>query len=266
MKSLEKLDLSVHSYMVVHGILSNTSKENIEAIKIKYSYKGDLFNLLISLPSWVNSYQDFHRQKGRPKIKKQLLTKTREVAEALETCLKYFSGEMRGSMRDHRNKKDPFGAFRAIENNLPALIEKCLIEELKVPTDRGGQKSRSIIQDIIWFLMQHYEHNVGHEAKCGWDECKEEHVGQFYQFMIEIKPILAEMKIELGEDRTVGQYSRELLTDRKKKRVELLSGIFLLLENETFFCHTCPQIAGFWMFSLLHDLYIFSQHDGSDGL
>lgn len=54
-------------------------------------------------------------------------------------------------------------------------------------------------------------------------------------------PLLAEMKIELGEDRTIGQYIRELLTIRNKKRIEHISNILLLLENEAFLYQICPN-------------------------
>ena len=99
-EEVHELDQSPHAYVVVHGAISDDNKILIEDIKLRYNYKGDLFYHLITLPSWVNSYTDVKRQRGRPKTQKTLYMKTMKAAEKLQEYMGYFSGDMLSSQQD----------------------------------------------------------------------------------------------------------------------------------------------------------------------
>jgi hypothetical protein len=255
MKKIHDLDQSPHAYRVEHGVLFDTAKKAIEKLSTQYNYKGSLLKLVIELPSWVNSYKDVQRQRSRLKTQKTLYLKTMKAAKKLQDYMKYFSGDMRGKMRDDRRKENRFAAFSAVENNLPFLIDKCHINALSTPKDKGGQQTGSLPKDLIWLSMQQYEFNVGREATCGWDEIKGKHVGDFYHFMIELKPFIKEMGIDLGEDRSIGQYTRELLISRNKTRKKLTALIIIIISNPEFFAKNCPDITCFFLISSLDKLY-----------
>lgn len=178
-----------------------------------------------------------------------------KAAEKLQEYMGYFSGDMRGEMHDMLRKDNRFAAFSAIEDNLPFLINQCRYKALSTPKDIGGQQSGSLPMDLIWLLIQHYEFNTEREATCGWVELDGKHTGKFYQFMIEIKLIIEEMGIELGEERSIGQYTRELLTSRSKTRKKLSALIIAILSHPEFFACNCPDIASFFLFSALNKLY-----------
>jgi hypothetical protein len=241
----------------MHDILSESDKILIEEIRLRYAYKGDLFHYLITLPSWVNAYTDIKRQRGRPKTYKTLFMETMKIAKKLQEHIEHFSGYMREQMHDEQKKEKPFSTFFAIENSLPFFINKCHINALRIPKDKGGQQGGSLPKDLTWLLMQQYEFNTGQEATCGWVELNDRHTGEFYQFIIELKPIIKKMGITLGEDRSIGQYTRELLTFRSQTRKKFFALIIIVLTNPEFFVCNCPNIASFFLFIAIDKLHLF---------
>lgn len=222
MKKISELDLSPHAFWVTQGALSENAKVTIENISLEYNYEGDLFQFLITLPFWVDLYNDNQRQRGRNKSLKTLYLKAKDSAKELQKNILFFSTPMLQQMNDECRKNN-FLQIREFNDFLTFFINKCHFLAATTPRDIGGIKKGSLPIILISQLIEQYELNTKSEAKCGLSDDKGEYVGKFYQFMIALKPILAEMNIELGENSSIGQNARNLLTSRNKTRKNGLS-------------------------------------------
>lgn len=235
---IDEFDFSPKAHAVInYEGFTEKDKHFISSIKEKYKYNGDLYNLLISLPNWVQLYNDVRRQSPRPKYAKELLFETAKLAEKLKACLQKFSPSMRSKMADKRLKKDTYKPLYDVEDNLAYITQKCRIEALRIPPDVGGIQRGSIPKDLLWYLIRKYEHATNEEVSVSWRDDLVKHVGGFYEFVLCINPLLKKMGIKLGAKTTIGTYVREMLTKRNEERSRYFGIILFFLTN-----YTCPSL------------------------
>jgi len=99
----------------------------------------------------------------------------------------------------------------ALENDLNTLSQACMYALPQVPEDHGGPQKRSIPKYVIFKLASIYERGTDTKPKCGWSENSDEYIGKFYQFLIEITPLLNDLNIKMVSEETVGRYNVDSL-------------------------------------------------------
>lgn len=240
MKVIDELDFSPHAYKLINTTEFTKEDENlINNIKNKHGYRENLHHFLAGLPNWIKLYDDFQRQNPRSKKEKALYTKTIKAAEELKKYIKNFSPSMRSSMFDIQDKNDPYKVFLTIEENITSFIQKCQIEKLRLKKDIGGKKSGSLVKALLWNFIIHYEFATGVETSCGWQEDKDTYVGNIYDFVEDIKPILEKMKINLGKDNSIGKYITDILINRRK---QMIIDLAILLSMQDLKLSSLPNV------------------------
>lgn len=99
----------------------------------------------------------------------------------------------------------------SVENDLNILSQTCDYTLLQVPEDHGGPQKRSVPKYVIFKLASIFEQGTGKQPKCGWKDETDQYVGEFYNFLIEIKPLLDVLKIKMVCDEAIGRYNTDIL-------------------------------------------------------
>jgi hypothetical protein len=90
-----------------------------------------------------------------------------------------------------------------------------------IPKDPGGRTQRSITKYIIFLLTPIYHAGTGDEPTCGWvdsgdDNSPGKHVGDFYEFVLDLQPTLQALGINLGKESSIGTECVEAIAHYKK--------------------------------------------------
>lgn len=107
------------------------------------------------------------------------------------------------------------------EGNIHALIRECEIVLQNIPVDKGGQiQTNPPLKRVLSNLAYEWTQARGDRPTCGWSECDNTHLGDFYSFVITLIPILNKICGTLQIDckrvfhlkkSTIGQYITEVI-------------------------------------------------------
>lgn len=223
-KLIRELDQSPHAHSILPISLSDEEKASINSIKEKYHYTGDLLYCINELyESKVIFEPDLVRQRGRPSIKKRLYKEISNRGEELKRFIDCLSTTMRSEIADLERRIGKSSPLYPVENNLERLADTCRVLWHLTKKDNGAKVKVEQNKRIISYFLDKYETNVGESATCG--SSAGEYTGKFYNFMIELKPILNKLGLFFIDQRTIGRNIRKLLTERNKSKITVQAGI-----------------------------------------
>lgn len=200
--------------------------EEIEKIKEKYQFKED-FDLkaqLTGLPTELGlqkSRKGMRRNSEMKKIinksikllKKQLdllMDMSAQERIFLDSVPDQFAQEGYKNLQSERKNR----TVCSLESDLNYFYRVLLFARVKILPDRGGRKEESRPKYIISQLLRIYIAGTNIKPKCGWDDIQSHHVGEFYNYLIDLKPVLEKLNITLSAtDKSIGQYSVEILSN-----------------------------------------------------
>lgn len=212
--------------------LSKAHSKKITKIKQKYNFdeQFDLLGRLNYLPTLITSYPSHARNS---EIKKQikalkeaamnlsiLLADSSQQTKDRINQLPLISNEVKGISPTEMN---PDWQLSQFEKYLDMFWVTCMIQLQKIPADKGGRQESSIPKFIILLLSKFYKDGTNKKPTCGWTDSGDDttsgaHVGDFYEFILDVKPFLQVIDIELGTNNTIGGYCIQVL---KKYRAVL---------------------------------------------
>jgi hypothetical protein len=211
--------------------LSKLSKKNIDKIKIKYSFNNEfpLAERLNHLPTSVALDYNVAKSIPRPaEMKKNIKTLERLSCKLLDELIRKTSCDVKGLLDDtpkifaekfgykNINLDNPNWSTFKFERDLKIFLKICRFTLQIISPDNGGRKSSSLPKHVIFKLATVYRQGTSQEPTCGWDDIEESYTGNFYKFLIDLAPLLRDLKIKLGTDKTIGKYAVEALKEFRK--------------------------------------------------
>lgn len=175
----------------------------ITQIKIKYHFDPtfDLRQELIHLPSTLATYPKFLRlsKKHREILDlcaalKRMRTTLKKTAVETKITLDLIPDTLVGrGIPDIRDAHKEWNIGR-VDSYLSILNQACLWALESIPKDMGGRQVTSKPLHIIFRLVDIYVRGTKRIARCGWSDVDSTHVGKFYDFIIDIQPLLKSAK------------------------------------------------------------------------
>lgn len=193
----------------------------IKQIKKRHSFEEsfDLLKEIYSLPAVIASMPSLPRAS---QIKAELEA-IQLATEALKTVLLNTSAQTKITLnqipyflmdivgyKDIRYFNTEWNVT-ALENDLNILSQTNEYALIQVPEDPGGPQKRSIPKYAIFRLASIFERGTGKRPKCGWKHEEDQYVGDFYDFVWEITPLLDELGIKTVSDESIGRYNVDIL-------------------------------------------------------
>lgn len=194
-------------------------------IKMKYKFnKGfDLISKIKGLPSDLVLYTKLIANTPRLSVIKKHLIKLNKISSELRVCLQETPSSAKSYLNETLKNGFESGYGRLMSENNDWIVSRfesdvqafdniCMYALEGFPGDKGGQVRSSLPKYIIFRLAAIYHLGVQVEPTCGWDEFAGCYVGDFYNFLIELKSFVP---CFLGTDFTIGKYATEVLASYK---------------------------------------------------
>lgn len=193
----------------------------IEQIKKQHCFKEnfDLLGEIFSLPAVIASMPSL----PRPSQIKEELEAIKSATAALQTVLLNTSAQTKITLnqipyflidivgyKDIRHLNTEWNVT-ALENDLNILSQTYEYALIQVPEDLGGPQKRSIPKYTIFKLASIFERGTGKKPKCGWKHEEDQYVGDFYDFLWKLTPLLRELGIKTVSDKSIGRYNVDIL-------------------------------------------------------
>lgn len=200
---------------------SRKHEVEIKQIKKRYGFKEDFdlpkeiyylptsITLMPSLPRPSQIKEELEAIKAATAKLKAILFKTSAQTKITLNQIPHFLMDIVG-YKDIRYLNTEWNVS-ALENDLNILSQTIDYALLQVPEDHGGPQKKSIPKYAIFKLASIFERGTGKRPKCGWKDADDQYVGDFYNFLWEITPLLSELNIKTVSDETLGRYNVDIL-------------------------------------------------------
>lgn len=198
--------------------LSEKFKKDIVKIGEKYAFQDipDLLKRIEHLPTQVALMPTATRPstvKKQLKALVQILKKLIDTLQATSAQTKMNIGSTVQHYEDlgykHIRSKNKGWYISTYEDDTYVAYQACLFTLQNIQPDSGGRSQRSIPKYVVFLLTYIYHAGTGNDPTCGWvdsgdDDHPGEHVGAFYEFLLDLTPALNELGIKLGKENTIG--------------------------------------------------------------
>lgn len=206
-------------------------------IESKYGFKSD-FNLaekLKALPTEINQYKKRYENYPRLSEKKKSMNKSLILSKKLYDEIKKTATQTLIDMQEIpqlvaektgflklQEESAKWNIFQ-FKEDLRIFNQNLLYAKTVLEKDVGGRKSNSEPKYLIFLLVMMYENGTELKPTCGWNDADSSYTGAFFDFINDIKPILIELKLNIGGDGTIGKYAVEAIRHYKESLNKLKS-------------------------------------------
>ncbi len=196
-------------------------KIEINLLKKKYAFMEDfdllqeIYNipsqiaLMPSLPRAAQIKSELADIKSAAEVLRKVLLKTSAQTKITLNQTPHFLMDIVG-YKDIRHLNAEWNVS-VVENYIDILLQTAEYALLQVPEDQGGPQKRSMPKYVIFKLASIFERGTNSKPKCGWDDVDEQYIGQFYNFLNDITPLLDDLKIKMVSDESIGRYNVDIL-------------------------------------------------------
>lgn len=203
MKPLKKHEKEIRQIKARHEF-----KEDFDLLK-EIDHLPTAIALMPYLPRPSQIREELEAIKSATENLKTVLLKTSAQTKITLNHIPHFLIDIVG-YKDIRHLNTKWNVT-AIEDDLNILSQTCDYALPQIPEDKGGPQKRSIPKYAIFKLASIFERGTGKTPKCGWKDEKDQYVGDFYNFLREITPMLNELKIKTVSDESIGRYNVNIL-------------------------------------------------------
>lgn len=213
--------------MVKNMQLTDIHSKKINKIKRKHDIdeQFDLLGRLNYLPKLMTLYPNHPRNSEIAKHIRALKKSAIQLIVLLDDVPKQIK-DMINELLTIPNTKDPSSPIEMnpdwqlskFEEYLQIFWVVCTLRLQRIPLDKGGRKQSSIPKFIILILAKIYKDGTGKSPTCGWSDCGDDitpgtHIGDFYEFVLDVRPFLEIINIDLGTNITIGGYCTQVLKE-----------------------------------------------------
>lgn len=202
-------------------VVTDDFKKEVELISQKFCFPSgyDFLRKIIELPTRAHLWQKGIATSPRPTKTKSELTK---LANAFEGLLFLFDK----TALDTKSKVDACLLGQAAEENqkninmlntheitkmVSIYLEACKNANNAIQMDQGGVKRSSKLKYIYFALAVIYIEATGKLPYCQWDRVEEQYYGEFFDFILHLRPVLKKMNYHLGSSILIGKTLQEVL-------------------------------------------------------
>jgi hypothetical protein len=187
-----------------------------------------LLSKIKSLPARINSIINIIDNYPRLSEHKEKIKEIDEILQKLDVILSQLPFQIIqyiNQMVQNNPKKSNFKKhlidfnLRNYQEETSLLIDSIQANFQNIPTDKGGRKPSSEPHQVILALVSIFEEGTGKKATCGWDNYSDLPKGAFYEFVIDLVPILKNIGISLGTNLSIGTYCKKAIKTAKKLRI-----------------------------------------------
>jgi len=197
------------------------NKAKIAYLKNEYHFASsfDLCQEISHLPTACVLYPSFLRISKKRKELLDLLSTLRTARRVFKSTsaetkidLNQIPQELKKiGYKDIRGELTDWSITKT-EEYLEVAYQTCLFSLENTPKDPGGRQVSSKSLHIIFKLVDIYSRGTKRKPTCGWDDVSDKHVGDFYNFVIALLPVLKSLNLRLGKSSSIGTYCREAIT------------------------------------------------------